>query len=344
MSQPTFHWAILGLGKIARKFAADLQHLPDANLVAVGSRSQERAQAFAADFGAQHAAGNYEETFAGPRIDAVYIATPHVGHLELVKLCLSKGVPVLCEKPLGLNLTEVEEMVRLSRSLGIYLMEALWSRFTPATAKVLELIEAGELGRVESVRADFGFRIGPNTGRRILDPELGGGSLLDIGIYPIWLIQLLLGAPEEIHAVGRLDENGIDRDVSVTLRHAAGPLGHAYSTLYGRTPTEALILGEKASIHWHNRFHEPSNFSVLREGEAPQNYFFDRVGFGYHYEAVAVMEDVRNGRTENALWSHEDSLRLHRTLTDIRRMIGVRYPRENHGPTHGSVHTTDHGT
>lgn len=321
-----FHWGILGLGKIARKFAEDLTTIPDAKLVAVGSRSQERATAFARDFGADFAAGSYEAIFTGPRLDAIYIATPHAGHKALVELCIQNGVAVICEKPLGMNAWEVEEMVALARAEGVYLLEALWSRFTPSTAKVLELIAAGTLGKIESVRADFGFQMGPSTGGRITDPALGGGALLDIGIYPVWLCQLLLGEPAEVIAAARLDENGVDIDINISLRAADGRLGHAYATLLGRTKTEALILGEKADIHWHPRFHEPSNFSVIREGERPENHFFERSANGYQYEALAVMEDVRAGRTESALWSLDDSLALHRTLTRIREVAGIRYP------------------
>jgi predicted dehydrogenase len=328
MSTSTFHWGILGLGNIARKFAQDLQSVEDAKLLAVGSRSQERAQAFADEFGADFAAGSYEGLFSGPRLDAVYIATPHVSHQELVELCISRGVGVLCEKPLGLNYAEVEEMVNLAREKQVYLMEALWSRFTPTTLKVLELIEAGTLGEIEGVRADFGFQVGPNTGKRILDPALGGGSLLDIGIYPVWLCLLLLGEPKEIIVAARLDENNVDHDIHVSLRNHEGKLGHAYSTLLGRTRTEALILGSKADLHWHSRFHEPSNFSILREGETPENHFFERPTIGYSYEAVAVMEDIRAGKTESDRWSLDDSLLLHRTLTLIREKAGIVYPGE----------------
>lgn len=322
----TFHWGILGLGKIARKFAQDLATISDAELVAVGSRSLDRARSFADDFGVAYAAGSYEDLFNGPRLDAIYVATPHVSHLALTTLCLSKGVAVLCEKPLGMNLKEVTQVVAMAREKKVFLMEALWSRFTPTTAKVLEIIESGAIGRVEGVRADFGFRILPSTSQRILDPTLGGGSLLDIGIYPVWLSQLLLGEPEEIIAAARLDENKVDLDIHISLRSSDGRLGHAYSTLLGRTKTEALIHGSEADIHWHPRFHEPSNFSVLREGERPENHFFERPTNGYSYEAEAVMADVRAGRTENALWSLDDSLTLHRTLTRIREQAGIRYP------------------
>lgn len=344
MPTPIFNFAILGLGKIARKFAEDLALIPDAKLVAVGSRSLERARAFAQDFGAEFAAGSYEETFSGPRVDAVYIATPHTTHKELTLMCLEKGIPVICEKPLGLNLGEVEEMVAAAREHKVYLMEALWTRFLPSTLKLKELIDDGLIGEVQSIRSDFGFpandlasvlhpapAAAPELERnRILNPELGGGALLDIGIYPQFLSQFLLGAPKDIHAMARLSPQGVDLDTQVTCRHAGGKLSHNYSTLLGHTKIEALIIGSEASLHWHPRWHEPSSFSLLRDRDTPpENFYFDYGGAnGYRYEAEAVMADVRAGRTENALWPLEDSLALHRTLTEVRRMIGVRYPGE----------------
>jgi len=301
MPSPIFHFAILGLGNIARKFAEE-------------------------------------------RVDAVYIATPHVNHKDLTLMCLDKGVPVICEKPLGLNLVEVEEMIATAREKSVYLMEALWTRFLPSTLKLKELIDAGTIGEVQSVRSDFGFRANdlaavlhpapasaPNLERnRILNPKLGGGALLDIGIYPQFLSQFLLGAPEEIQAIARLSPQGIDLDTQVTCRHQGGKISHNYSTILGRTKTEALIIGSEASLHWHPRWHEPSSFSLLRGKDTPpENFYFDFGGAnGYRYEAEAVMADVRAGRTENALWSLDDSLALHRTLTEVRGMIGVRYAGE----------------
>ena len=340
-----FHFAILGLGKIARKFAEDLALIPDAKLIAVGSRSLERANAFAADFGASHAAGSYAATFSGPRVDAVYVATPHITHRDLTIMCLEKGIPVICEKPLGLNLSEVTEMVNVARERKVYLMEALWTRFLPSTLKLKEMIDGGAIGEIQSVRADFGFRaadleVGLSTTsgaapsdisrNRILNPDLGGGALLDIGIYPQFLSQFLLGEPEDIFATARLSAQGVDLDTSVTCRHRGGKLSHNYSTVLGPTKTEALITGTTGSIHWHPRWHEPTSFSVLRgKNDPPENFYFDYGGAnGYKYEALAVMNDVQNGRTENELWSLDDSLSLHRTLTTIRKRVGVKYPGE----------------
>jgi predicted dehydrogenase len=332
---PNFHFAILGLGKIARKFAQDIALIEGAKLVAVGSRSRERAKAFAADFGAEYAAGSYEATFDGPRVDAVYVATPHISHRALTIMCLERGIPVICEKPLGLNLREVEEMVAVARERKVYLMEALWTRFLPSTQKIKALIDSGAIGSLESVRADFGFlapaaSAGDFDRNRILNPALGGGALLDIGIYPQFLAQFLLGAPQSVHAHARLTDHGVDVDTTVTGVHAGGKLSHSYSTLLGATRTEALILGSEASIHWHSRWHQSPGFSILRDWNAPpENMYFDfGEANGYRFEAEAVIADVMAGRTENAEWSLEDSLNLHRTLTEVRQQIGVRYPGE----------------
>ncbi|WP_420459411.1 Gfo/Idh/MocA family protein [Neolewinella sp.] len=328
----TFHWAILGLGKIAHSFATDLHRVEDAKLVAVGSRSQERASEFGRQYGAEHAAGSYEATFDGPRLDAVYIATPHTSHWELTLMCLERGIPVLCEKPLGLSFVEVRDMIETARRTGTYLMEALWSRFLPALMEVKTVIDTGAIGEVESLRADFGFLGQPREDfdrDRLYNPALGGGALLDIGIYPIWLAQYFFGAPESIHAAARLTELGADIDTQVTLRYPGGRLAHCYSTLLGITKCDALILGSEASLHIHPRFHESRGYSILRGRDVPpENHYHAFEGKGYLFEARAVMEDIRAGRTESAQWSLDDSLLLHRTLTAVRELIGVRYPGE----------------
>ncbi|WP_319936731.1 Gfo/Idh/MocA family protein [Neolewinella aquimaris] len=328
----TFHWAILGLGNIAHQFAQDLALIEDARLVAVGSRSQERANAFAEQYGAEHAAGTYEQTFEGPRIDAVYIATPHSGHLELTLLCLRRGIPVLCEKPLGMSYGAVEQMVLAARESGVYLMEALWSRFLPALVEAKKAIDGGAIGRVEGLRADFGFLGQPRedySRDRLYNPALGGGALLDIGIYPIWLAQYIFGAPVEINATARVTDAGADVDTQVTLRYAGGALAHCYSTLLGITKCDALLLGSEGALHIHPRFHESRGYSVLRgKNDPPVNHYHPFDGKGYLFEARAVMEDVRAGRRESAQWSLEDSLLLHKTLTEVRRQIGVSYAGE----------------
>lgn len=324
-----FRWGILGLGKIAHKFAEDLKTISGAQLQAVGSRSKERADEFAQTHGAPFSFGTYAGLIDSGEVDAVYIATPHTSHLELTLACLEAGVPVLCEKPMGMNLSQVQTMVQAAEKHQTYLMEALWTRFLPSTKKLLALLDKGEIGKVEGLRADFGFKVGPLTGQRITDPALGGGSLLDIGIYPVFLAQLLLGKPMEIQAMARMGETGVDIDCSINLRYKGGQLAQLYSTLLARTKTEATIHGQDGLVHWHSRWHEPSNFSILRRFEdQPENHFFEYDNNGYAYEARAVMEDVRAGKLQNELWSWVDSLLLHETLTKIRAEIGLSYPME----------------
>jgi predicted dehydrogenase len=265
-------------------------------------------------------------------VDAVYIATPHTSHAELTTLCLQRGIPVLCEKPLGLSLVEVEDMVATARRTGTYLMEALWSRFLPALQQAKEQIDAGTIGEVEGLRADFGFRAVEQedfTRDRLYNPQLGGGALLDIGIYPIWLAQYIFGAPQRIRATARLTERGADVDTQVSLEYAGGKLAHCYCTLLGMTRCDALVLGTKGGLHIHPRFHEARGFSILRGKDTPpENHYAQFQGNGYGFEAQSVMADVRAGRTESAEWSLSDSLLLHRTLTEVRTQIGLRYPGE----------------
>ncbi|MEL7377820.1 MAG: Gfo/Idh/MocA family oxidoreductase, partial [Bacteroidota bacterium] len=282
-----FRWGILGLGKIAHKFAEDLKTISGAQLQAVGSRSKGRAEEFAQTHGAPSSFGTYAGLIDCGEIDAVYIATPHTSHFELTLACLEAGVPVLCEKPMGMNLSQVQTMVEAAEKNRTYLMEALWTRFLPSTKKLMELIATKEIGAIEGLRADFGFKAGPKSSQRITDKSLGAGSLLDIGIYPVFLSYLLLGLPEEIQAMSRFNEDGVDIDCSVNLRYGGGQIAQLYSTLLARTKTEATIHGSEGLIHWHPRWHEPSHFSLLKTFDSPpENHFFEYNNSGYAYEAM----------------------------------------------------------
>ncbi len=321
-----YRFAIIGLGKIARKFAADLKLVEGATLESVASRSQERADAFAAEFGARYAAGSYEELFEGPYLHAVYIATPHPEHVRLATMCIERGLAVICEKPLGMNYAQVDELVALARRRKVYLLEAMWTRFLPTFQAAKDRLDAGAIGQLEGLRADFGFKVGPNSSSRITDLNLGAGALLDIGIYPVFLAQVLLGAPTEISATGRLDENGVDVDETIVLRYAGGQLATLHSTLLARTKVEAVVYGSTGTLFWDALWYQQSSFTVVPDdGEEERRYVGKSRGHGYVFEAQAVVEDLRAKRTENELWSLDDTLLLHRTLTEIRRLIGVRY-------------------
>ncbi len=324
-----YRFAIIGLGNIARKFAADLKLVEGATLTSVASRSQERADAFAEEFHVRYAAGSYEKLFEGPHLHAVYIATPHVSHAELVKMCMDHDIPVICEKPMGINLTEVQELVGLARHKQVYLMEALWTRFLPSFQAAKRHIDAGAIGKVEGLRADFGFKMGPQTRERITKLELGGGALLDIGIYPVFLAQVMFGPPTTITAAARFSESGVDVDDTIVLEHEGGILATLHCTLLAKTKTEAVIYGREGTLYWDELWYKQSDFTIKKDNsEEELRYVAKPRGFGYAHEAQAMVEDLREGRTESPLWSLDDSLTLHTTLTKIRELIGLKYPME----------------
>jgi len=324
------NWAILGLGKIAKKFATDLKTLPNANLYAVGSRTSKKAKAFAKEFGATKSYGSYEALLADPKVEVVYIATPHVLHCENTLLALNKGVAVLCEKPLAINSKEVALMVAKAKSSKTFLMEALWTLFIPHIKKTKELVASGVIGEIQSIKADFGFKATFNPKSRLFDPNLGGGSLLDIGIYPLLFAQAFLGRPESISASAILGATNVDEELSITLKYAGSKIAQAHSTLRNQTPTEAYIYGTKGHIHIPTRFHEPvSTISVLEyDGLKKTVYQMPKHAIGYKYEAAAVMDYLAAGKKESDVASLQFSIDLMRTMDRIREEIGLVYPME----------------
>ncbi|MGI4884705.1 MAG: Gfo/Idh/MocA family protein [Janthinobacterium lividum] len=324
----TFHWAILGPGHIARKFAADLAHVPGAKLHAVASRRLATAQAFAAEFGAPHAVGSYEELLAVPGIDAVYIATPHSEHHAHALLCLRGGLPVLCEKAFARNAGEAQEMVRVARERGVFLMEAFWTRFFPAIAQALELVRAGAIGEVKHLVADFGFAAPYEPAGRLFNPALAGGSLLDIGVYPLFISQLFLGAPATVRAASTPAGTGVDMNCAVALAYADGATATLFSTIAATTDNRCVLYGTKGQLQLLGRFHAPTGVRVQRTGEAEQVFPAPAAGAGYHYEAAHVQQCLAQGLRESPLLPLAFSLALMELLDAVRREIGLRYPGE----------------
>ena len=320
------NWGIIGLGKIAHKFAQDIPKGKNMRLHAVASRSMEKAQDFANQYGASHYFDSYEALISCPDLDVVYIATPHVLHRDNSLLCLEAGIPVLCEKPFAMNRLEVLDMVTKAREKKTFLMEALWTRFMPTTRKILELIEQGEIGNILSVKADFGFKPSFDPEGRLFNRDLGGGSLLDIGIYPVFLALLIMGRPKDILAMANMGETEIDVDCGMLFQYADGRMAHLHSTILAETKTEAFIYGDKGTIHIHSRWHEPSWFSLIKNGGRPQNFHFDYISNGYHYEAEEVVKCLAEGKTESDLLPLSFSIDLIEVLDEIREKAGIRYP------------------
>jgi predicted dehydrogenase len=321
-----FNWGIVGLGRIAHKFAEDLGKIPNARLHAVASRDLDRSRQFGQQYSATHFYGSYEELASCPDLDAVYIATPHVSHCSNTVFFLQHRIPVLCEKPFAMNATEVRQMIAAAAENQTFLMEAIWTRFLPMTLKVLELINNGQIGKVLSVKADFGFRAPLDPENRIYNRELGGGALLDIGIYPVFLSLLLLGKPETIKALAHIGSTGVDEDTAINFKYADGAMAHLHATIRSGTKTEAFIFGETGTLHLHSRWHEPSFMTLLRENERPEFFGFDYFSTGYNYEAVEVMRCLEQGLTESPDLPLSFSLLLIETLDAIRSEIGLVYP------------------
>lgn len=321
----TINWGIIGLGKIAHKFAQDLAQVKDARLLAVASTSSGRAQDFATTYGAPHAYGSYEGILECPDLDVVYIATPHNLHYSSTLLCLNKGIAVLCEKPFAIHARQAAEMIETARAQDTFLMEALWTRFLPVTEKALELIESGAIGEVLSVKADFGFKAVFEPRSRLYDPVLGGGALLDIGIYPLFLAQLLLGKPASIKALAHIGPTGVDEETGVILQYAGGQMAHLHASIRSKTKTEAFIYGELGAIHIHTRWHESTALTLLKHEQRPLDFAFPMRGRGYNFEAQEVVHCLQEGLKESQRWPLKSTQSLMELLDAIRREAGIVY-------------------
>lgn len=318
-------WGILGPGRIAHKFAQDLLTLPDAQLYAVASSDQQRANEFAETYNIPHAFDSYDKLLTLPDLDVVYVATPHVKHHENVLMLLNGGVAVLGEKPFAMNSEQVREMVDTARSKGVFLMEALWSRFMPGIEFALDLIQSGAIGRVLSVKSDFGFKALFLPDKRLFNKNLGGGSLLDVGIYPLFLAYLVLGKPSSIKALATFGTTGVDEQCGMVLQFNDGPIALLDSTIIATTDCLGIIQGETGQIRIHSRFHETKGVTLIRDGEPDKVFAFNRDTHGYDYEARHVMQCLAEGKTESPLWSLEDSLNLMALLDAVRAEAGIVY-------------------
>ena len=323
-------WGILATGWIAGRFTEDLALLPDATVTAVGSRSLEAAQGFAKTYGVARAHGSWRALAEDPEVDVVYVATPHSAHHAATKLCLEAGKPVLCEKPFTLDVATSEDLVETARARGLFLMEAMWMRTNPAIRRIVELVAEGAIGRPTHIQADFGVQGPFPPGHRMRAPELGGGALLDLGVYPITFAQLFLGAPDVIRAWASLLPEGTDENTGVILGYESGAVATLHCGLGGETGQRASITGTDGRIEVHRQFFRPDGFTLVhgtgeRAGAAEEVSVPIR-GNGMGYEAEEVMRCLREGLTESPLIPLSSTLEIMRTLDAARAQIGVAYP------------------
>lgn len=325
----TLRWGILGCGKIAAKFASDLRLVDGAARHAVASLQPGRAQAFATEHGFKNSFTTYGELCQSD-VDVIYVATPHGFHAEHAAMCIRNGKSVLCEKAFTLNERDTQMLVDLARDKNVFLMEAFWTRFIPQYRKLQELMASDAIGEIRTITADFGFLSPEPKPQRLWDPVLGGGSLLDVGIYPVFLAITLLGEPDQIAAVMKPYDTGVDEQISMSLRFPSGAVASLYSSFAADTPVEATITGNKGLIRLTNRFHNPSSRIFLElPGTQPKEIQVEREeGFGYQFEARHVQDCMNKGLKQSPVWSLADSLKLMRTLDRIRMACGIKYPGE----------------
>jgi predicted dehydrogenase len=321
-------WGILGTGAIAAAFATALRQVTDATLFAVGSRSQTSADDFAQTHDVGRAFASYAELAADPDVDVVYIASPHTAHFEHTMLCLGAGKHVLCEKPFALNSTQTEQMVALAKHNGLFLMEAMWMRFIPLIIELRRRVDAGEIGQVRMIQADFGFRAPRNPHSRLFNPELAGGALLDLGIYPLAFSALLLGAPTEITSLANIGTTGVDEQSAYVLKHEGGELSVLASALRTQTSMSAWVYGTDGRIHLPKQFWRAKEMVLYRNEMEPESIHLPYTGNGYQFEAQEVVDCLRDGKTESEIMPLRDSESLMGTMDTIRRQWGLTYPNE----------------
>jgi predicted dehydrogenase len=322
-------WGILGTGGIAHKFAEALTLLPDAQIAAVGSRTKAAAEDFGNTWKIPNRYGSYLELTSSPETDVIYIATPHTLHRENCLDCLKAGKAVLCEKPFTLNATQAAEVIALARHKRIFLMEAMWTRYFPVFGKVRDLLLENALGDVRLVQADFAFRPPFDPKSRLFDPALGGGALLDIGVYPISLASMVYGeSPRRIVSTVTMGRTGVDEQSAVIMEYTGGRQAAVSFSFRYASPLEANIIGTEGRIRIHRPWWYPHALTLTRGGREDEEISLPYLGNGYAHEAVEVIDCLRAGRTESDRMSLEETYRILQTLDAIRADWGLKYPGE----------------
>lgn len=324
----TVKWGIIGPGRIARNFAKGLKYLDDAELVAVGSTSIERAEAFANEFNIKKAYGSYEEFLNDPEIDIVYISTTNQLHKDCALICIKAGKAVLCEKPFTVNAKDAEQVISYARHSKVFLMEAMWTRYLPAIVKLRELLSENIIGEITQVRADFCFRGQNNDGHRLLNLKLGGGALLDVGVYVISFATMILGEnPSSIVSIPCIGQTGVDEQFAAILGYDGEKVACLTGAIKTDVPQDAYIYGTEGFIHipgfWHSK-----SLILHVSGKQEQKYEFPFEGPGYNYEAAEAMKCIRAGKLESEIMPLDETLAIVNIMDSMRKQWNLKYPFE----------------
>jgi len=320
-------WGIVGPGTIAKKFASDMKYVAGSELLAVGSRAQEKAEQFAREYGIPRSYGSYEELANDTDIDAIYVATPHPFHKDCVMTGLRAGKAVLCEKPFTLNADEAEEIAKAARDAQVFLMEAMWTRFLPAIVKVREWLGAGRIGEVRLLKAEYGFRAALNPRSRLFDLRLGGGALLDAGVYPISLASMIFGqAPERTVGSAHVGETGVDEHFSIIFSYPGGRSAVLNGAIRLRLQNDACIIGTEGMIHIPGFINAKA--ATLRANGVQETFVYEGLEHGFAFEIAEVNRCLRRGLTESSVMLIGESIQIMKTIDNIRKEWGIIYPSE----------------
>ncbi|MGG5173931.1 Gfo/Idh/MocA family protein [Pseudarthrobacter sp. J1763] len=329
-------WGVVATGGIAHSVTSDLALLADAVLYAVSSRSQASADAFATELGFQRAYGGnaestgFEQMFADPDVDVVYIATPHAQHFRIAQAAIKAGKHVLVEKAITINAHEAQELITLAQEHKVFLMEAMWSRFLPSIQRAFEIVQSGELGEIKWISADLGFPAPYDPEARLWARRDGGGALLDVSVYPLLWPLGILGFPQAVSAVGTLTDQGVDAQNALTLEYSSGAMAQLTSSLLAYGPRSATVAGSLGSMQTHGSVNNPHELTVTIGRDGTRVEKFSPVGIGYSYELREVTRCIQQGLTESPVMPLEDSLNVMRLFDGARAQLGITYPNDTH--------------
>jgi len=320
-------WGILGTGRMASDFATGLQKVDDAELVAVGSRTNDAAKRFAAKFNIPNFHAGYENLARDENVDVIYIATPHILHKDNTILCLENGKAVLCEKPFTINAKEAEAVIKLARKKNLFLMEAMWTRYIPAIIKLRELLDQKVIGNVQIMLAGGAFIPDFDPEFYLFNHELGGGVLLDAGVYLVSMASMVFGPPDKILAMGQLGKTGVDEHDAILLEHDNGALANLYVSLRGKSSPDLTLIGDKGKIYAHSPIFCPGKLTISMDGK-DEIIELPFEANGYQFEAMEVGRCLREGKTESDIMPLDETLQIMRTMDSIRAQIGLKYANE----------------
>lgn len=321
----TYNYGIIGPGRIATSFCKALQRSERVKIHGIASRDITRAKDFARQFDAPRIYDSYEEIAKDPEIDVIYIATPHAFHAGQTLLCLRNRKPVVCEKPLTLDHATAEILVKESRAQNTFLLEGMWSRFNPAVRRAKDLIDSGAIGEIRHLTADFGFKKEYDPKTRLYDLALGGGSILDVGVYPLFLALFILGKPDEVKTVAHLAPTGADASCGFTLFYKYGATAQLFSSMVAETRKDAEICGTKGSIVIQTPWYKSMGLILAREGSAEEKISLPYPGNGFEFQIEEVTRCLDNGQIESSLMTHEFTLLKAKVSDEILRQAGVKY-------------------